>query len=327
MPYFFAQFASVIKDAVDGQDGKLAKRYTIETLVFIAVASLQYSYQRIAFHCPHKHHLEFSLFVLFSPATLFYCIAVLMEKELNEQITGIFRGGCTHGSRKRKLIRHKWKSLAYSILAKYFRCSVAAFTWIVLTLLRKQILICAIIGPEETSFKSKLNTTYHKLVVKTGAQSQIYGITCLVVPVLIATVFTTLRKCFKQPIDKLPCLETYTTYEAKQAQQEFVQLMKNAAEENAQRKVEMIMEAVRNEKGCSEDDDVTFGVIMETRERLMHVYPILKDKSDFFIQRNIEKAWQEEIEVFNNVVQHEKECKSMPLDNEYPLSVIKPKNV
>lgn len=290
-----------------GENQEARKKYALEILAMVLMIVLQYLYQKFAFYCPHDaSHFRYSMYSMFGPPILFYCLAILNNESLQYNIQGVARGCFTKkNSRNQKMLRLNWQSVYGDIVKAYIRCLLAPITWIVISLIRKKFYVCAKVGYVNNDLVGRLNATRYKAVTTAGTESQTIGFSCVVLPVLFFTILMTFKKCFKNPIDDLPSLETFTTYEAEVARHYFKQIIQNAAQKFGKKKVQLIMESTNAGRLTHSSDDVTLMTYvnaMAARERMMDVYPVLENRTNLPLQRSMAAAWQDEIEIFQDIL-------------------------
>lgn len=298
----FSEAASLLREATTVSKETTTKKYAIEILVVVLVTILQYLCQSSAFHCPHgDSHFRYSIYVLFGAPILFYCLAILNNELLQYRIRGVARGCFTKGSRNQRMLRIKWKTVSWGIFLSCMRCLLAPMTWIIVSLLQKRFYVCATVGYEHLDLKGAANVTHHEALSTAGTHSQVFGMMCLLFPTLIYTVFSTIKRCFKNPVDDLPCLEVFTTYEAEVARNLFEEIIRNAANKNARSKIKQIMKSVEQEEQKDRvTTQMTYENMMAAREKLTKVYPIVEDRSNH--KQRMMEAWESEIDIFQKTL-------------------------
>jgi len=160
------------------------KEALIEKLFTLTAAAAQILFQNHVFICPQHDYTEYAYIILLSPVIPLYLISLLMKPNFGRLITQQF-----HQRRRVSTInkRNAFKFTYYCLL-----CAISPLTWVILCFMRKQIYVCAIVGPTmyNTTTTIQLRLNDHR------ADSMKIGLILLQVMGLVVLFVVVLKRCF-----------------------------------------------------------------------------------------------------------------------------------
>ena len=84
----------------------------------------------------------------FAPAVPLFLAGWLTNKDLQDAIRGVLHGCWRRENRQRNRMRIRWRYLTITILTSHFSAYIAPFCWFLMCLLNREIMTCAVYGPE-----------------------------------------------------------------------------------------------------------------------------------------------------------------------------------
>ena len=114
-------------------------------VVFFLVFGLEKVFAETVFNCPEDHSLGYGAMFIFGPAFCLFNIAVLLNSQFWEAVTGCYRRVIKNRGRKKRICK---------LLAKHiFQSTLPALIWLCLAFAEGKYYVCARLGPEKVAEK------------------------------------------------------------------------------------------------------------------------------------------------------------------------------
>ena len=235
-----------------------SKKSFLNISLVVFTICLEEIVEKIVFTCPCEGHLTYGMIFLWCPAILLFCCGILINKDTWYYLRGQLpptHGGCKSAAQ----FSRKTLEKALEVLARSF---VAPAVWLILSLLQKKYLVCALFGPSLHAHSNtgdhaageerNLNITdscspgkprIHADEVDYTADSQVLG-WCLMVMILLI-VFLSLcisTRCGFSRRMGLPDSERCMEIEAKAAVRRFKEVVEKLAKEEGVKRVDEFVE-------------------------------------------------------------------------------------
>ena len=229
-----------------------SKKSLLNISLVVLTICLEEIVEEIIFTCPCEGHLTYGMIFLWCPAILLFCCGILINKDTWYYLR-------THdGCKSAAIFNRKTLEKALEVLARSF---VAPAVWLILSLLQKKYLVCALFGPSlhahgntgdhAAGEERSLNITdscspgkprIHADEVYYTTDSQILGWCLMIMTLLIVFLSLCIARCGFSRRMVLPDSERCMEIEAKAAAKRFKEVVEEFAKEEGVKRVEELVE-------------------------------------------------------------------------------------
>ena len=240
-----------------------SKKSLLNISLVVFTICLEEIVEKIVFTCPCEGHLTYGMIFLWCPAILLFCCGILINKDTWYYFRGQLpptHGGCKSAAQFNRKMLEK----ALEVLARSF---VAPAVWLILSLLQKKYLVCALFGPSlhahgntgdhAAGEERSLNITdscspgkprIHADEVYYTTDSQVLGWCLMVMTLLIVFLSLCIARCGFSRRMVLPDSERCMEIEAKAAVRRFKEVVEEFAKEEGVKRVEELVEESKARK-------------------------------------------------------------------------------
>ena len=178
-----------------------SSRENIVTIFFIAVTiALEYFLESDIFICPEKGYYSYSITFLLGPCIPLYCLSLILSYEFNRTLSGFCVFWMKNRGIQKNRFRNRLRYFLRNVFTSFIKCFLAPVTWFTIALMKKQMYVCAKVGPKSLYLGNNVTeANYEELEGRAQSESQIYGWLIFMSGITIASVAFTIKQCFTLP--------------------------------------------------------------------------------------------------------------------------------
>ena len=174
-----------------------SSRENIVTILFIAVTiALEYFLESGIFICPEERYYSYSITFLLGPCIPLYCLSLILSYEFNRTLSGFCVFWMNRGIQKNRF-RNRLRYFLRNVFTSFIKCFLAPATWFTIALMKKQMYVCAKVGPKSIHLGNNVTEAkYEELAGRAQSESQIFGWLIFMSGITIASIAFTIKQCF-----------------------------------------------------------------------------------------------------------------------------------
>ena len=211
-------------------------------VVSLLVVAMEQFFSNIIFRCPEKNYVAYGVLFLVGPFVILFCISMQVSKSFWALTTGCCRVPC---QRQRAI----WVRASSSL----FLATLPPLLWLVFAFADKEFYVCAKLGSKEIAKENKTDTEkvdIDKKFNQAKSESQIIAWALFIAFTVFFTIVISVRRfCMKDRAFQGG--EDFEKYEGEEAVSYFNGKLRPAAEKEAKKFVDDLMEKYKDEDPAS----------------------------------------------------------------------------